>query len=124
MRAASPSKKRTKSRSHQLWREMALQRAKWPRRGKANHQIRREKPAVVKLLKARPTRKRQKAVASPIRRSDFNTVLWRGRSPHKLYELHAVVTRNHLCGLFTDHDRRCVGVAANYVGHNTRIGHA
>jgi hypothetical protein len=43
---------------------------------------------------------------------------------HKLHELYAMVTRNHLCGFFTDHDRRRVGVAANYVGHDTSISDA
>jgi hypothetical protein len=42
----------------------------------------------------------------------------------KLGELHAVIGRDHLGRLLTDHDRRRVGVPAGYVGHDARVGHA
>src|SRR5437667_10587284 len=46
-----------------------------------------------------------------------------GMFAHELRELHAVVSGHHLRRLFANHDRRCIRVPADHVGHDARIRH-
>ena len=42
---------------------------------------------------------------------------------HKLGEIYSMVSSHHLRRLLGNHDRRRVRIAANHVGHDTRVRH-